>query len=114
MLPKSTELKIKPQKLFKDSSYKEIPILNKECIAVDVSGEFVQKTEAKKEPEELTPKKEFSFAKGPKIIGKIELKPKKEDEVEESLIYIEKLGVKYKENKRSNCANSIWSSKVLY
>ena len=49
--------------------------------------------------------------KGPKIIGKIELKPKKEDEVGDDL-HIEKLGVVGK-NKRSNCANSTWSSKVL-
>ncbi|MBL57694.1 MAG: hypothetical protein CMP61_10925 [Flavobacteriales bacterium] len=98
MLPKSIELKIKPQKLFKDSSYKEIPILNKECIAVDVSGEFVQKIEADKEPVALTPKKEFTYLqKGPKIIGKIELKPKKRGRSREELdLHIEKLGVKYK------------------
>ena len=82
--PKSIEVKIKTAKFFKDSSYTEIPILEKDAILIDVSGETIKEVEMhqeiKKPVEFLTKKK---VLKSPKVVGKIDLdalkkKPKSE------------------------------------
>tara|TARA_Y100001934_G_scaffold283632_2_gene405005 strand:- start:2551 stop:3564 length:1014 start_codon:yes stop_codon:yes gene_type:complete len=96
--PKSIEVKIKTAKFFKDSSYTEIPILEKDAILIDVSGETIKEVEMhqeiKKPVEFLTKKK---VLKSPKVVGKIELKQEKRNRSRGELdLHIENLGVPFK------------------
>ena len=96
--PKSAEIRIKLAKFYKDSSYTEIPILEKDAILIDISGEIIKVFEtnkALKKSVEYIPKKKT--LKSPKIIGKIELKQDKKNRNRGELdLHIEKLGVHFK------------------
>jgi len=100
--PKSNEIKIKTTKFFKDSSYSEIPILEKNAMLVDVSIEKTKEVAIQKElgkSMELIPKKKL--LKSPKIVGKIEIKQEKRNKNRnrsrvELDLHIEKLGVGFK------------------
>lgn len=96
--PKSSELKIKVQKFFKESSFSQIPILEKNALLIDT-------TEIKK-PNQLDKNEEFQNAvdaipktkpiKGVKIIGKIDLKTEKRKRNRGELdLHIENLDVAF-------------------
>ena len=96
--PKSVDVKIKTTKFFKDSLYTEIPILEKDAILIDVSGETIKEAEMhqeiRKPVESFTKKK---ILKSPKVVGKIELKQEKRNRSRAELdLHIENLGVQFK------------------
>jgi len=88
-LPKSAEIKIKASKFYKESSFTEIPILEKNAMLIDASGETIEEVqtheELKKSVESMATIKPL---KGPKVIGKIELKSEKGAEIGGRLIYM--------------------------
>ena len=97
-LPKSVEVKIKTTKFYKESSYVEIPILEKNALLIDMSGikevNQDERLELKKSVESMATIKPL---KGPKIIGKVDLKQDKRNRSRGEIdLHIEKLGVKYK------------------
>ena len=96
--PKSVEIKIKTAKFFKDSSYLEIPILEKSAMLIDISGELIKAVEIHQEIKksvDVISKK--TSLKQPKIVGKIELKHDKKNRSRGELdLHIEKLGVQFK------------------
>lgn len=97
-LPKSVEVKIKTTKFYKESSYVEIPILEKNALLIDMSGikevNQDERLELKKSVESMATIKPL---KGPKIIGKVDLKQDKRNRNRGEIdLHIEKLGVKYK------------------
>ena len=94
----STLVKIKPSKFLKESSYNEIPVLEKNAMLVDVSGEIIKKSLPKDEfikpIESISETKPF---KPLKIIGKIDLKQSKKSRSRGLIdLHIEKLGVSFK------------------
>ncbi len=94
----SALVKIKPSRFFKESSYSQIPVLEKKAILIDVSGEIIKSSEPQEEllksVESLPKKKPL---KSLKIIGKIDLKHDKKSRSRGGLdLHIEKLGVPFK------------------
>ena len=96
--PETAEIKIKTAKFFKESSYSEIPILEKKAMLIDATAEPLKVFDPKKElskSTESTPKKKT--LKSLKIVGHIELKPDKRNRSRGELdLHIEKLGVEFK------------------
>ena len=97
-LPTSTEVKIKSSKFFKESSYVEIPIIEKLALLVDISGETIEdvpvQEELRKSVESMATIKPL---KGLKVIGKIDLKQEKRNRNRGEIdLHIEKLGVSFK------------------
>lgn len=98
LLPKSVEVKIKTTKFYKESSYVQIPILEKNALLIDVSGikdvNQDERQELKKSVESMATIKPL---KGPKIIGKVDLKQDKRSRSRGEIdLHIEKLGVNHK------------------
>tara|TARA_Y100000739_G_C20585254_1_gene454969 strand:+ start:756 stop:1769 length:1014 start_codon:yes stop_codon:yes gene_type:complete len=94
----SALVKIKPSKFFKESSYTEIPVLEKNAMLVDISGEIIKPIEPK---EELIKSVQSIPKRKPleslKIIGKIDLKQDKKSRSRgEFDLHIEQLGVPFK------------------
>lgn len=98
LIPTSAQIKIKASKFFKESSYSEVPILEKEGMLIGASGEPIEEPksndELKKTVESMATIKPL---KGLKVIGKIDLKQEKRNRSRGELdLHIEKLGVKFK------------------
>ena len=94
----SALVKIKPSRFFKESSYSEIPVLEKKAMLIDVSGEIIKISEPQEEllksVDSLPEKKPL---KPLRIIGKIDLKQDKKGRSRgEYDLHIEKLGVPFK------------------
>lgn len=98
VLPSSTEVKIKSTKFYKESSYAEIPILEKNAMLIDISGETILEVESHKElKKSVESMATIKPLKGPKIIGKIDLKNEKRQRSRGEIdLHIEKLGVNFK------------------
>jgi hypothetical protein len=97
--PNSSEFKLKVQKLFKESSFSEIPILEKKAFLVDTTeikkSNQLDRNEELKKAVDLIPK--TNQLKGVKVIGKIELKTEKRKRNRGELdLHIEKLNVTFK------------------
>jgi len=102
-LPKSAEIKIKLVKFYKDSSYSSVPIIEKNAVLIDASGESVEalanNEELLKEVEKITPEviSNQQKLKGLKIIGKVDLNQgKRERNRDEIDLHIEKLNINTK------------------
>lgn len=99
MAPRTASVKIKQVKFFKESSFKEIPILEKNAMLIDVNLEDseVVLTKSALESSFVAPKEEVVERPkvGVKVVGKINLKPNKKhrnrDEID---LHAEKLGIK--------------------
>ncbi len=97
-VPKTAEIKIKSAKFFKESSYSEIPILEKNALLIDASGEAIKEPELPKESgKSVEPRLKKKTLQSPKVVGKIELKQDKRTRNRGELdLHIEKLGVDVK------------------
>ncbi len=96
--PKSAQIKIKATKFYKESSFSEIPILEKNAMLIDASGASIEEVKTHEElraaVETITKPKLF---KGLKVVGKIDLKQEKRGRSRGEIdLHIEKLGVKVK------------------
>lgn len=101
-LPKSADLKIKQVKFFKASSFKEIPILEKNAMLVDVDlkGNKELLTAAALQASFVPPKEEMEVRKSPKlgvkVVGKIDLKGKKRQRSRDEIdLHVEQLNVPF-------------------
>ena len=98
-LPKSSELKVKVQKFFKESSFSEIPILEKNAMLIDTTRILkpnqVEKNVELKNAVSSIPK--TKPLKRPKVVGKIDLKMEKRKRNRGELdLHVEKLKVTFR------------------
>lgn len=93
-LPTKADIKIKAVKFHKESSFVEVPIIEKNAMLVDASGETVQEVETHEALKKSVENIVVRTLPKPKIIGKIDLSNDKRSRSRGEIdLHIEKLGI---------------------
>lgn len=98
-LPEACKVKINSVKFYKESSFKFVPVIDKDAMIVPIEAEKIEVVKEKKLLEESVERLErepYQKLKGLKVLGKIDLnKPKKGASTDELDIHVEKLKLNF-------------------